>query len=603
MAKIKDEDIDALRERADIVDVISQHTSLKKAGPHTFKGLCPFHSEKTPSFTIDATKGLYHCFGCGEGGNIYHFVQKVENLSFPESVEWLARRTGFQLRYEEMRPGEQKAAGIKARLIKANQAAAAFFHERLLSAPEARGARAYLEERGFGREVAERWRLGYAPGRNALLRHLMARGFSDKEIERSGLARRREDGSLYDAYRERVIFPTWNLQGEVVGFGARKLREDDPGPKYLNTAETEVFAKSRLMYGLDRAKGTIARGAPALVVEGYTDVIALHEAGVTEAVATNGVALGENHFEQLKRFTPRVVLMLDADAAGEKATGRSFDIHHRMGIEVLVAPLPPGRDPADVVAEDGAEAIRKVVEAARPLLEFKLDQVLSQLPTDTPEAKARAVREAARLLARHPDPIARHQYVTMAAGRIGVDPEGIQRTLSDELVQASAEVDEEITERDLDRRLPGHVKVEREVLKLLLHHPTDALAWAEQAQESEFTSAARRAAFAHALSAARAGRCGTDAQLVGGLDSEARSLVTELSFEKRPVGAEVGERATEVFTRLKVFGLERKIRERRKALQELNPLEQPEQHDRLFTELVGLEAQRRDLLRRLQGAA
>jgi DNA primase len=603
MTKIKDEDIDALRERADIVDVVSQHTSLKKAGPHTFKGLCPFHSEKTPSFTIDATKGLYHCFGCDEGGNIYHFVQKVENLSFPESVEWLARRTGYQLRYEEMRPGEKRAAGVKARLIKANQAAAAFFHERLVAAPEAQKARAYLEERGFGREVAERWQLGYAPGRNALLEHLLGRGFSEKDIEHAGLARRREGSSLYDAYRERVIFPTWNLQGEVVGFGARKLSEEDPGPKYLNTAETEVFAKSRLMYGLDRAKGTMARGAPAVVVEGYTDVIALHEAGIAEAVATNGVALSENHFAQLKRFTPRVVLMLDADAAGEKATGRSFDIHHRLGIEVLVAPLPPGRDPADVVAEDGPEAIRKVVDAARPLLEFKLDQVLSQLPTDTPEAKARAVREAARVLGWHPDPIARHQYASMAAERIGVDPQGIQRTLSEELSRASSQVYEGDPERDADRRLPGHVKVEREALKLLLHHPTEVLVWAEEAGGREFTSAARRAAFAHALDAARAGRSGAESDLLGGLEGDARSLVTELSFEDRPAGSEVGERAAEVFTRLRVFGLEGEIKERRNVLQGLNPLEQPEEHDRLFTELVGLEAQRRDLLRRLQGAA
>jgi DNA primase len=291
MAKIREDDIDGLRERADIVEVVSAHSQLKRSGGHTFKGLCPFHSEKTPSFQVDAAKGLWHCFGCGEGGNVYHFVQKVENLPFPEAVEWLARRFAFELHYEESRAGDRGASrGLKQRVIEANEAAAAFFHVQLFTSPDATDARTYLESRSFGRDVAERWQLGYAPGRNALARHLLSKGFKQDEILQADLARVSDkDGSLYDTFRRRITFPTWNLQGDVVGFGARAL--GDQQPKYLNTSETPVFSKSRVMYGLNRAKSAIARGA-ALVVEGYTDVIALHEAGIDEAVATNGVAGG-----------------------------------------------------------------------------------------------------------------------------------------------------------------------------------------------------------------------------------------------------------------------------------------------------------------------
>lgn len=597
MAKIREEDIDALRERADIVEVVSGYARLKRSGGHTYKGLCPFHSEKTPSFTVDSAKSLWHCFGCGEGGNLYHFVQKIENLPFPDAAEWLARRVGFDLRYEESRPGEQRSAGHKARLLAANQAAADFFHGQLMGSPDAADARRYLGGRGFGEDVAERWKLGYAPGRNALVQHLMARGFSPEELERADLGRRSErDASLYDTFRQRITFPTWNLQGEVVGFGARAL--GDAQPKYLNTSETPVFSKSRVIYGLNRAKSAIARSA-AVVVEGYTDVIALHEEGITEAVATNGVALGETHFEQLKKFSQRAVLMLDSDEAGRGATQRSFDVHHRIGVEVLVALLPPRSDPADVVRDEGADAIRKAIESARPLLEVKLAQTISQLPLDTPEARSRAVREAAKVLGWHRDPIARHEYVFMAAELIGVDPDGVQRALSEEAANNAGHAGGG-ADRGSVRRYPGHVKVEREALLLLLSGTRDAATWAQDIVESDFTSPARRELFRETMLAVAAGSA--SAELAQRLSPDGVSLFTELT-----VGADanadddMGERVREVFVRLKVFRLEREIKSRRDVLQDLNPLEDPHRHDALFTELVGLEAERRDLLRRLQG--
>lgn len=600
MAKINDEDITFLRERADILGIVSGYSRLKKAGPHTFKGLCPFHSEKTPSFTVDPQKGYWHCFGCGLGGDIYHFIQKVENLPFPESVEWLARKSGFQLRYEEMRPGEQTARGAKARLLEANSAASQFFHQTLMSASEAAEARRHLQARGFGREVGERWELGYAPGRNALCRHLLTKGFSEQEIHQADLGRKSQrDGGLYDTFRERITFPTWDLQGSVVGFGARAL--GNAQPKYLNTSETPVFSKSRVMYGLNRAKSAIARGI-AVVVEGYTDVIALHEAGIEEAVATNGVALGETHFEQLKKFSQRAVLMLDSDAAGQGAIERSFEIHSRVGIEVLVAVLPVGRDPADVVRNDGLDGIKKAIEAAQPLLEFKLDQLLSKIVLDTPEARARAVRQAAQVLGWHRDPIARHEYAFMAAERIGVDPETVQRALSEE--RLSSEATGGGSDKDPAQRLPGHVKVEREALQLMLAHPQQVRPWADDISESHFTSPTRRELFREALAAADANSSSVSHKVADGLSPEALSLFAELTVGAPSVSEEgLSERIEEVFVRIKVFSLERDIKRRRGTLQDVNPVTDPQRHDDLFTQLVALEAERRDLLRRLQGAA
>jgi DNA primase len=597
MAKIREEDIDALRERADIVEIISGYSPLKRSGGHTFRGLCPFHSEKTPSFTVDAAKGLYHCFGCGEGGNLYHFVQKAESLPFPEAVEWLARKTGFQLHYEEMHPGERRSAGLKLRLLRANEAAAGFFHKSLMDAPEGQAARRYLGGRGFDREVAERWKLGFAPGRDSLCKFLLGRGFSVEEIVRADLGRRSErDGRLYDTFRNRIVFPTWNLQGDVAGFGARAL--GDAQPKYLNTAETPVFSKSRLMYGLDRAKSAIARGQ-AIVVEGYTDVIALHEAGVKEAVATNGVALGESHFELLKKFTSRAVLMFDSDEAGKGATERGFGLQHKIGIEVLVAPLPSGRDPADVAQEDGADAVRKVIEQAQPLLQFKVEQTIERMPLDTPESRARAVRDVAEVLGWHPDPIARHQHAFMAAKRIGVDPEAIQRVLAEQNPGAR-----ETVAADRERRLPGHVKVEREALQLLLTRPKQAGPWADGITESDFTSPARREVFRCSSFALPVGEGnGRAGKLAADLSPEGLSLFTELTVGAEPPADEDAERrARELFVRLRVFRLERDIKNRRNTLQEVNPLDDPQRHDELFTELVRMEAERRDLLRRLQGA-
>ena len=600
MTKIREQDIDDLRDRADVVEIVSAYTRLKKAGGRTFKGLCPFHSEKTPSFTVDAAKGLWHCFGCGEGGNIYQFIQRAENLPFPEAVEWLASKTGVALTYEEARPGDSQTAGIKKRILEANDHAARFFHETLMSSPDALEARRYLEGRGFGKEVAERWTIGYAPGRNAVCTYLAKRGFAEQEIIAADLGRKSDrDGSFYDTFRQRIIFPTWDLQGRVVAFGGRAL--GDQQPKYLNSSETPVFSKSKVLFGLNRAKSYLARDeGAAVVVEGYTDVIALHEIGVPQAVATNGVALGESHFEQLKKFSPRAVLMLDADEAGRGATERSFEAHHRVGLEVMVAPLPAGRDPADVAQEDGIDAIKKILDEARPLLEFKLEQTVSKLRLDTPEAQSRAVREVAKVLGLLPDPIARHQYAFLIARRVGVDVDVIQRALGESNDAAGA--DGETSTQERERRLPGHVKVEREALRLLLTRTDETKTWVEVTDEDCFTAPVRRELFA-AIRRSAEKQGGDVAEMAQDLSGDALSLMTELMVSDSARHSAEEPDPSEIFTRLDVFRLERAIKSRRDVLQDINPTEDPRRHDQLFTELVGLEAQRRDLLRRLQGAA
>lgn len=603
MARIVDEDIERLRESADVVEIVSGYTTLKKSGTHRFVGLCPFHSEKTPSFQVDSVKGLVHCFGCSKGGNVYQFIQEVENLPFPEAVEWLARKMNFPLRYEEMRPGEKEAAGRKGRLIAANAAAASFFHQTLFASPDAAAARDYLQGRGFGKDVAERWMLGYAPGRDALAKHLLGRGFSEDEIVAADLGRKSErDGSLYDFFRQRITFPTWNLQGDVVAFGARAL--GDQQPKYLNTSDTLVFSKSRLMYGLNRAKSAMARGV-AVVVEGYTDVIALHEAGIDSAVATNGTALGETHLEQLKKFTSRAVLMFDSDQAGkgaaEKGWGESLDrapLAMRVGIELLVAPLSPGTDPADVVRDEGRDIIEKAIHEAQPLLDFKLEQTIAKLPLDTPEARSAAVREAARVLGWHPDPIARHEYVFTAARRIGVDPEVIHQALSDLSVQRLPGVDA----GDRDRRLPGHVKVEREALSLMLTRPDEVREWVDSVTTQDFTAPPRRELFAKAVELVRSGEV-AGAATSEDLSPEAKALFTELVVGAVVPSSDIDARAREVFTRVRLFSLEREIKSRRNTLQDVNPLEDPARHDELFTQLVALEARRRDLLKEVRSEA
>jgi DNA primase len=435
--RINAQDIEALRERADLAVVVGGHTSLTRNGAR-LKGLCPFHSEKTPSFTVDPARGLFHCFGCGEGGDVYAFLQKAEALSFPEAVERLARISGFELRYEELSPGQRKALGRRTRLAEAVAEAADFYVSRLGS-DDAAPARDYLRTRGLSEQDAATFGLGWAPDRwDALARHLLGAGFELEQLVDAGLVTQGRQGPI-DRFRARVVFPIRDATGrEVVAFGGRlvpgmELRtggRDGTPPKYINSPETEVYRKSRTLYGLDLARAEITRRQAALVVEGYMDVIGLHLAGVRHAVATCGTALTADHLRLLERQAPRVVLALDADEAGYAAAERARELAGEVGVrEVGVLPLPPGRDPADLAAE-GRDAVDRALAGTVTAVEFQIRQLLRTADVSTPEAQVDAYRRTFPLLSGIPDRALRYRYIRdVVAPAVRLNADRIEREL------------------------------------------------------------------------------------------------------------------------------------------------------------------------------
>src|SRR5437870_679277 len=370
--RIRQEDIEAVRERADVVKLVSGYLSLKKAGHDSMVGVCPFHPDKGPSLSVSPSKGLYFCFGCGAGGDAIKFLREIENLNFTEAVERLAEQTGVRLRYEAESPGERRAASKRDALHKANAEAATIYQRTLVESPDASDAREYLHQRGIDKETAERFQIGYAPaGGNYLLRALAKRlQISTELLIDAGLATRDATGSVRDRFRDRIMFPIHDLSGRGVGFGARLLRDQEGLPKYLNTRETDVYDKSRLLYNLHRAKSAISRTGDAYVVEGYTDVIALHQAGVESAVATCGTALGDAHLRLLSRFAQRAILAFDSDEAGAHAAERAYKYHQDHPIELRVLILPEGLDPAEFVRVKGSDAFREHATTAVPLLRY-----------------------------------------------------------------------------------------------------------------------------------------------------------------------------------------------------------------------------------------
>jgi DNA primase len=441
--RINDEDIQALRERADLGSVIGDHTALKRAGSR-LKGLCPFHQEKTPSFTVDPGRGVWHCFGCGLGGDVYKFLQQAEALSFPEAVERLARIQGYQLRYEELSPGQRKALGRRTRLTEALAEAAAFYRHQLLSEDGA-AARRYLKERGLVQADAEHFGLGWAPDAwDDASRHLLAEGFTTDELVESGLATMGRNGPM-DRFRGRILFPIFDKSGrDVVAFGGRvvpgmELRtgpRDGTPPKYINSAESPVYRKSETLYALNWARAEIQRQDLALVVEGYMDVIGLHRAGISTAVATCGTALTEDHFRQLEHFSRRVVLALDADDAGFAAADRARELAEEVGIrEVGVLPLPDGQDPADLAAR-GAEAVQEALAHTKTAVEFQIEHLLRGADTSTPEGQVDAYRRTFPLLARLPDRFLRFSYIRdIVAPAVRLPADRIEQDLDTQMAE------------------------------------------------------------------------------------------------------------------------------------------------------------------------
>ncbi|MGW2301483.1 DNA primase [Streptomyces sp. NPDC001809] len=422
--RINDDDVKAVRDAVPIDAVVSEYLQLRNAGGGNLKGLCPFHDEKSPSFQVSPGKGLFHCFGCQEGGDTIAFVMKIDHLSFSETVERLAAKAGITLRYEEggYNPGHQR--GERIRLIEAHKVAAQFYVDQLDS-PEAEIGRKFLAERGFDQAAAAHFAVGYSPaGWDHLTRYLRGKGFSDKELILSGLSQDGRRGPI-DRFRGRLMWPIKDVGGEIVGFGARRLRDDDNGPKYLNTPETPIYKKSQVLYGIDLAKKDIAKVSRAVVVEGYTDVMACHLAGVTTAIATCGTAFGGDHIKILRRLlmdngSARVIFTFDGDAAGQKAALRAFEDDQKFAAETYIAIAPDGMDPCDLRLAKGDEAVADLVQPRTPLFEFALRQIVKRYDLETPAGRAAALDEAAPVVARIKNIGAQHEVAVQLAGMLGI---------------------------------------------------------------------------------------------------------------------------------------------------------------------------------------
>jgi DNA primase len=430
--RIRDEDVKAVRDASGVADVIGEHIQLRSAGGGNLKGLCPFHDEKSPSFNVTPARGLWHCFGCGEGGDVISFVMKLELLSFNEAVEQLAKRARIELRYAEGGYTKRTETSERSRLLEAHRAAADFYREQLAT-PAAKHGRDFLSGRGFDAAALELFSVGYAPaGWDVLVKHLRGRGFTDKELMVGGLASEGRRGPI-DRFRDRLTWPIADIGGEVIGFGARRLTEDKDSPKYLNTPETPLYKKSSVLYGLDLARKDIGKEQRAVVVEGYTDVMACHLAGETTAIATCGTAFGEEHIKILRRLLAdrnqylgcEVVFTFDGDSAGQKAALRAFVEDQRWVTQTFVAVQPDGMDPCELRIARGDAAVRDLISARIPLFEFVIRARLAEYNLDTPEGRVRALRAAAPIVASIHDPALRPEYGRRLAGWLGIDDDRI----------------------------------------------------------------------------------------------------------------------------------------------------------------------------------
>jgi DNA primase len=620
--RIRDDDIAQVRERARIDDVISAHVTLRPAGVGMLKGLCPFHDEKTPSFSVNVARGFFHCFGCGEGGDVLTFVQKIEGVGFTEAVERLADRYGVQLRYDDQGATgarrDQPGRGQRARLVEANKAAAGFYREQL-DTPDALPGRQFLDQRGFDQAAAEAFFVGFAPrSGEGLLRHLRGRGFSDDELVTAGLVARSNRGP-YDRFRGRLLWPIRELSGDVVGFGARRLFDDDRvEAKYLNTPETPIYKKSQLLYGVDLARKEIARSSQAVVVEGYTDVMACHLAGVQTAVATCGTAFGEEHARILRRllldhdeFRGEIIFTFDGDEAGQKAALRAFQGDQQFVGQTYVAIEPDGRDPCDLRLAEGDAAVRELIARRVPLYRFVLANVVSRYDLDRADARVDATREAARLVASIRDRSKVEAFVRELAGMVGVEIDEVRAEVrrvanrakaSTSVPGATAEPASggSATEPERSKDVPDprerRFTIERDVLKLALQHPkATAAAW-DDLEAEDFVHPYYRALFEAIVGLGGPEMAGPDGLREAVRDPAVSGLVSAVSVEPLAVAGEPDERVASAYVvRLRELTALRRIEQVKSKLQRMNPVTQTTDYNRMFGELVALESHRRSL--------
>jgi DNA primase len=612
VARVKDEDIALVRDRTSIADVISETVTLKSAGGGNLKGLCPFHDEKTPSFTVSPARNVYFCHGCGAGGDAIKFLMDADHLTFVESVERLAGKAGIQLRYDESfdrgnAPRQQP--GQKQRLIAAHAAAAAFYQEQL-STPGARKAREFLAQRGFGRAAAESYGCGFAPeGWDHLAKYLRQKGFTAEELTTGGLAKPARSGSLIDRFRRRLVWPIRDLAGDVIGFGARKLFDDDDGPKYLNTPESPLYKKSHVLYGLDHAKREIARQGRAVIVEGYTDVMACHEAGVPTAVATCGTAFGADHIGVLRRllmdsdsFAGEIIFTFDGDAAGQKAALRAFEEDQRFVGRTFIAVSPDNMDPCELRLAKGDLAVRDLVARREPLVDFALRQVLSRFDLDTVEGRVEAMRRAAPLVAKIKDREKRPEYARKLAGDLGMDVEPVQRAVAKYAGGGDAPARIPAQLADSPQRL-----VEREALKLALQAPVlagpmfDAIG-PEAYGDPVFQAVRAAIAEAGGTAGATGGVVWIEAVRDACADLGAKALVGELAVEPLRVEGEANPHyVARYLSELQLPSATSRIRDVKSRMQRMNPVVHKDEYLALAGELFSLEQHARALREQAAG--
>jgi DNA primase len=618
--RIRDDDIAAVRDKVRIDEIVSSYVTLRNAGGGSLKGLCPFHDEKSPSFHVTPARAFWHCFGCGEGGDVFTFLMKIDGLSFVEAVERLADKAGVTLRREDGDVRDDRPKGPqRSRLIEAHRVAQELYADRL-GGPEALAARRFLSERGFDQAAAERFGIGFAPrDGDALFKHLRQKGFSQEETVAAGLVA--IGRSAYDRFRGRLLWPIRDASGDTIGFGARRIFDDDKiEAKYLNTPETPIYKKSQVLYGIDLARRDMARSSQAVVVEGYTDVMACHLSGVPTAVATCGTAFGDEHARVLRRFLHdheefrgEVIFTFDGDAAGQKAALRAFEGDQNFVSQTYVAVEPSGLDPCDLRIQQGDAAVRELVARRVPLYRFVLSNVVGKYDLDRADGRVDAVREAARLVSSIRDKSKVDAFARELAGMVGVDVEqaraevrraaGRPQGRPDQRQQARAAAPPPPAPRQQlpDLRDP-RFQLERDVLKLVIQHPGAVGRAASDVGANDFTHPTYRAVWelvaasggpaAGAADPGWATRVRDAAQ-----DPAVSSVVSALGVEPLRTVKDPDEAYVALhFYSLRELTVRRRIADLKSKLQRTNPLEEQAEYNRMFGELTALEAHRRKLL-------
>jgi DNA primase len=626
--RIRDEDIALVRERSAVDEVIGEHLQLRNAGGGSLKGLCPFHDEKTPSFNVTPSRGLWYCFSCTEGGDVIKFVQMIDNLGFAEAVERLAARIGVELRYEQGGhvPGQEHT--LRRRLVEAHRAAADFYAEQL-STPAAAAGREFLSSRGFERADAAKFGVGYAPDEwDALVKHLRGRGFTEQDLMAGGLARQGRRGAI-DMFRGRLVWPIADLAGDVLAFGARKLKTDDDGPKYLNTPETPLFKKSSVLYGADLARRAISQRRQAVIVEGYTDVMACHLAGIETAVATSGTSFGAGHIGILRRllmdasqFRGEVIFTFDGDAAGQKAALRAFSLEEKFVTQTFVAVQPDGLDPCDLRLRNGDAAVRDLIAQRVPLFEFAIRSVLVEHDLNTAEGRLAALDAAAPIVGKIKDRGLRQLYAVSLDRWTGLMDE---RFVMDRVRQHAApaassgpprrgraEAAQEVPRpraaalapSAYDRRDPV-LQIEREALKLAVQRPALCGPVFDALGAACFTAPVHAAAFEIVVGCGGAGSAPGGREWAERLrnaagDDQLRGFVTQLAVEPlqapRADGEPDARYATEVLARIEELAVSRQIAQIKSRLQRMNPVTEQAEYHRMFGDLIALEQRHRVLI-------